>query len=591
MATETERLNQRSAEEVARQAKIREEVRARVAAQLHFARALSLESSLDEGELMSVSYEWFTRTTRTPEETVEALNVFIKCIEEREPLAMAMIGEWGKVAEAYRPLTEAVAIETEKRVKALEIELYEVPGLSALVKKDDLQSIYESSALFEPLEHYRKVHQAARLSFIQWRQKFFPFPEKIEAEKESKESPNLLTDMGLENKIEGYEGSSNNDHATALFPRSSALIPILCFTGDNVHRATIAALSCPDKWQGGESYFKEFAQEMANLKITIGLPNGEKAASVWDFIRRGGAAMVKAHYALWARYYEQVDDGFEMQDVVVNINDFCRDLGYAKATNGGYKPNAKRRAVQLLEALTTAEMSATYQVQGTRKGHTKTRRLKGTIWRRGLEAEEKDTYEDLLGNARAGDPQNWVPSGFSFSPGAWYADKEWRRQNKYVGKIGAGLMQLRVDRDGWAILIGGYLGTLARTGQYRNRRLKIGTILENTGLDKTIGHRQAQFREKFYRALDRLVEEKIIAGYKTEGFDDSDVDPEDLNALAEYGSRNPFPEGDWRGHIVEFEFDFAADMHRLETRKTKAIAAKTKCAAKKTESKEPTHAV
>lgn len=377
-----------------------------------------------------------------------------------------------------------------------------------------------------------------------------------------------------------------------LSPRSRELSAGIRFTGDNVHRATVAAFSCPSKWRDGEgeNYFKEFSQEMANLKIDIRLPNGEKAASIWEFIQRGGAAMVKAHYALWARYYEQVDDGFELQDVVVNINDFCRDLGYSKH-KGAYKPEAKRRAMQLLEALTTAEMSATYQVQGTKKGHTKTRRLKGTLWRRGLEAEEKDTYEDLLGNARAGNPEEWVPSSFSFSPGAWYADKEWRRYNKYIGKIGAGLMQLRVDRDEWAILIGGYLGTLARTGQYRPRRLKTGTILKNTGLDKAIGYRQKQFQDKFYRALDRLTEEHVIAAWKTEGFDDSDVDQEDSDALGEYGAADPFPPGDWRGHIVEFTFDFAADMHRLETRKIKAITAKTKRAKKETAPKTPPHAV
>jgi hypothetical protein len=77
-------------------------------------------------------------------------------------------------------------------------------------------------------------------------------------------------------------------------------------------------------------------------------------------------------------------------------------------------------------------------------------------------------------------------------------------------------------------------------------------------------------------ALDRLVEEKVITDYRTDGFDDSDVDPEDLDALAEYGAKDPFPEGDFRNHIVEIEFDFATDRHRLETRRTKAIAAKTK---------------
>ncbi len=383
----------------------------------------------------------------------------------------------------------------------------------------------------------------------------------------------------------------NKPEAKHLAPRSDVLANILRFTGDNIHRAAITAWARAAQWQDGEEYFKGLQQEYSNLKITVSLPNGEKAASLWEFLQRGGAAMVKAHYALWARYYEQVPDGFEMQDVVVNVSDFCRDLGYSKAKSGGYKPEAKRRAMQLLEALTTTEMAATYQVPDTKKGHTKTRRMKGTIWRRGLEAEERDTYEDLFGNARAGDPGQWIPCSFSFSPGAWHADKEWRRHNKFVGKIGAGLMQLDVRYDEWAILIAGYLGTLARTGRYRNRRLKISTILENTGLNEAIGHRKAQFREKFYRALDRLVEEKIIAEYKTEGFDDSDVDPDDLEALASYGQNDPFPKGDWRAAIVEFEFDFAADMHRLETRKTKAIVSKKKRAKKKVQPKAPTPAV
>lgn len=372
-----------------------------------------------------------------------------------------------------------------------------------------------------------------------------------------------------------------------LSVKSDILPPVLCFTADNINRAAVTAFSRIAQWQTGEKYFRGFEQEFKSLKITVSLPNGDQAASLWEFLQRGGAAMVKAHYALWARYYEQVSDGLKVQqDVLVNVNDFCRDLGYAKAVNGGYKVETKRRAMQLLEALTTTEMAATYQVPGTKKGHVKMRRLKGTIWRRGLEAEERDTYEDLFGQVRAGDPSGWIPEGFSFSPGAWYADEEWRRYNKFVGKIGAGLMNLRCDRDEWAILIGGYLGTLARVDQYRPRRLKIATILENTGLGEAIGHRQTQSREKFFRALDRLQEEGVITGWKTEGFDDADVDPDDLAALEEYSAKDPYPAGDWRGWIVEFTFNFAADMHRLETREVKAVAAKTKRARKKKEKNE-----
>ena len=372
----------------------------------------------------------------------------------------------------------------------------------------------------------------------------------------------------------------------SLAPRVAALPSALCFTGDNIHRAAITAWARAAEWQAGDKYFRGLEQEYSNLKITVSLPNGDQAASLWEFLQKGGAAMVKAHYALWARYYEQVPDGLSLEYVVVNVSDFCRDLGYSKH-KGAYKPEAKRRAMQLLEALTSTQMAATYQVPGQKKGHTKTRRLKGTIWARGLEAEERDTYEDLLGHSRAGAPEMWTPCSFSFAPGPWHADKDWRRYNRFVGKIGAGLMKLDNRYDEWAILIGGYLGTLARTGKYRARRLKIGTILENTGLARTDTHRKTEHREKFYRALDRLVEEKIIAAYKTEGFDDSDVDPDDLAALAAYGTSDPFPAGDWRAAIVEITFDFAADMNRLAARQKTAIAAKSKKHAKPKEPKAP----
>jgi hypothetical protein len=368
--------------------------------------------------------------------------------------------------------------------------------------------------------------------------------------------------------------------------RTNALPQVFCFTNDNINRAVVTSFARASEWQDGEHYFKGLEQEYKNLKISVSLPNGDKAVSLWDFLQRGGAAMVKAHYALWARYYEQVPDGLSLEYVVVNINDFCRDLGYAKATNGGYKPETKRRAAQLLEALTTAEIAATYQVPGQKKGQTKTRKLRGAIWQRGLAAEEQDTYEDLLGSVRAGDPSQWIPCGFSFAPGPWHADKEWRRYNRYVGKVGAGLMQLRCDKDEWAILIGGYLGTLARTGQYRNRRLKVATILENTGLGRADKHRKSEHREKFYRALERLVEENVIAASRTDGFDDSDVDPDDLHALAEYGTSDPFPVGDWRSHVVEFTFDFEGDMHRLQTRTKAVISPKRDNTTQKT----PTHA-
>ena len=350
------------------------------------------------------------------------------------------------------------------------------------------------------------------------------------------------------------------------------------FTNDNIHLATIGAIARAEEWQDSEEdgYFKGLQQEYNNLTISIALPNSDKASSLWDFLRKSGPATIKAHYALWARYYLQCSDGLELQYVVININDFCRDLGYTKHVKGGYKPEVKRRAMELLEALTTTELIATYQTPGSKKGQTKLRRLRGPIWQRGIVAEEKDTYEDLFGQAREGDPSQWVPKSFSFSPGPWHADKEWRRSNQFVGKIGAGIMQLDTRYDEWPILIGGYLGALSRRGQYKTRCFIVATILDKTGLSKSIGARKSQFRGKFYRALDRLVETGVIKSYQTQGFDESEVDMDDADAIAEYGAKDPYPPGDWRKARILIDFGFEDQRERLVTRQANAINAKTK---------------
>lgn len=350
------------------------------------------------------------------------------------------------------------------------------------------------------------------------------------------------------------------------------------FTNDNIHLATIGAIARAEEWQDSEEdgYFKGLQQEYNNLTISIALPNSDKASSLWDFLRKSGPATIKAHYALWARYYLQCSDGLELQYVVININDFCRDLGYTKHVKGGYKPEVKRRAMELLEALTTTELIATYQTPGSKKGQTKLRRLRGPIWQRGIVAEEKDTYEDLFGQAREGDPSQWVPKSFSFSPGPWHADKEWRRSNQFVGKIGAGIMQLDTRYDEWPILIGGYLGALSRRGQYKTRCFIVATILDKTGLSKSIGARKSQFRGKFYRALDRLVETGVIKSYQTQGFDESEVDMDDADAVAEYGAKDPYPPGDWRKARILIDFGFEDQRERLVARQANALNAKTK---------------
>jgi hypothetical protein len=110
-------------------------------------------------------------------------------------------------------------------------------------------------------------------------------------------------------------------------------------------------------------------------------------------------------------------------------------------------------------------------------------RLRGPIWARGVAAEQRDEYGDLFGSARASAREPWEPVTFSYRPGPWFEDEDWRKRNAFVGMVGAGLLGLD-SRDKWALRIGGYYGTLARFNQYAARTISAATVLARTGLAK-----------------------------------------------------------------------------------------------------------
>ena len=368
-----------------------------------------------------------------------------------------------------------------------------------------------------------------------------------------------------------------NSTSKTLAPRTVVLPPELRFLNDCVHRGAVTGLAKVNDWAELPDFAFGIEQTIASASVIIGLPSGERAQNLWEYLRGGGARLVKAHYALWARYYEEVEQG-GMRYVMVSVPQFCADIGLKKHVNGGFRPAQKRDAVQMLKALTSVEMSVS-KVIGNKE-----RRLRGPLWARGFEAQERDLYGDLLGQAREGDPDSWEPVAFSFAPGPWFEDPEWRRYHRFVGKIGSGLLRLSGDNDTWAILIGGYLGTLGRTNAYQPLRLRADTILRNSGLAQSedAKRRVSQTREKFENALNRLAGEDIgvVRSWRFVDVPLDEPDMDDPDSLSAYGASPGTPPGDWRGWIVEIELPFEEDATRLQEGRKKAIGAARKRKAK-----------
>ncbi len=361
-------------------------------------------------------------------------------------------------------------------------------------------------------------------------------------------------------------------------PRTGPLPPELLFLNDAIHRGAVTSLAQVAQWAEVKDFAFGMEQTIASASVIIGLPSGERAQDLWEYLRGGGARLVKAHYALWARYYEDVEQG-GMRYVMVSIPQFCADIGLKKHVKGGFRLAQKRDAVQMLKALTSIEMSVS-KVLGKKE-----RRIRGPLWARGFEAQERDVYGDLLGAAREGAEQDWEPVAFSFAPGPWFEDPEWRRYHRFVGKIGSGLLRLSGDSDQWAILVGGYLGTLGRSNAYQPLRLRVDTILKNSGLAQSTDakRRVKQNRERLEAALDRLAEPEIgvIREWRFVDVDVTEPDMNDADALAIYGAKASYPPGDWRGWIVEVQLPFEVDASRLDDGKKKAAATVKRRAAKK----------
>ncbi len=342
-------------------------------------------------------------------------------------------------------------------------------------------------------------------------------------------------------------------------PRTTQLSPVVRFKNDNINRAAVRAFSIAATWKPVASLAHGTEQMYKGLQIAIGLPESDVTQRIWSSLSKGGARMVKAHYALWARWYE---DGGEAGDYVsVNVNQFCADIGYTKHHKGGFRREHKQEAMNLLEALTMMQISAEYQAPGASDG----KRLRGGLWARGMIGEQKEPGED-------GGTPTWEAVAFSFAPGPWFTHPAWARHNNFIGKLGIGLLQLD-NREEWAIIIGGYLGTLMRTNAYQALRVRASTILHRTGLGQSddLRRRSGQMLQKFENAMDQLVSVNVIISWTWPDVETTELENlDDADAIAEYYAEENLPKSDWRNQIVEIVLPFEQDETRLLEARGKA---------------------
>jgi hypothetical protein len=345
-------------------------------------------------------------------------------------------------------------------------------------------------------------------------------------------------------------------------PAPDRLPTLIQFPGDRIHKATVEALSRVDDWKQEEGFSRATRPSVrrGDFSMLFGLKE-DPGEAIWQFLLKRGEAAIKAHYALWARIYEQTG-GEPGKWAVINLNQFCADLGFTKHKKGGYKREQRQEAVRLLEALTALELVVYFTPPGKK---ARQRRLRGPLWQRGFIAEESDQYSDLFGQIREGDPTLWDPVGFAFGPGAWFSDPVWRRNNRYLGQIGAGLLRLSTHTDQVAIRIGGYLGTLARIGQYRSLRLRITTLLERIGMADHYPKDPKRLQAAVEKGIDKLVAVGVVAGWRYT--ENAPSDPEEESSQVQQDS--------WRTRVLEVEWpeELTAMTPRLEDAQRRRIEA------------------
>lgn len=321
----------------------------------------------------------------------------------------------------------------------------------------------------------------------------------------------------------------------------------LKFPADRVHQGTVQGIGRVEEWQPIADWVRAIlVAEAPDYRQLVGFRT-DPGEGLWEWLRTRGEAAIKLHYVFWARCFEATG-GDPNEYFTIDVAQLCEDLGYKRHHKGGFRLRDKQEAMLLVETFTAAELGVVFKLPNGKSG-----RLHGRIWERGITAETRDEYSDVFGASRAEDAkEHWEPAKISVHPGQWFQDAEWRRANAYMGLLGQGLLRLDNRTDKWALRIGGYYGSIARTGQYRHRAISVGTVLARTGLAERNARNPREQLEAFERAHERLVQVGVLKAWQfaTSPIDEEpDMDdPETVAQLAEYGS------GDWRRKRVQLQW-------------------------------------
>jgi hypothetical protein len=313
---------------------------------------------------------------------------------------------------------------------------------------------------------------------------------------------------------------------TGASERRRRLVPLgqdgyLRFASDRIHKAIVEALEQGERMDAiTETFLQRDGHAHAGAPIfwkaydfsTDAKPDGnslegaigftrEPGTALWRLLQQNGARAIQAHYSLMARAYEETDAN-PREWVPLSIPQFCDDLGYARLPNGAHRPENKRQVLDILHLLTRMELRAVYTPPGRPR-----RLIQGPLWLVGLEK-----YEEMREGTAL---HRWDPIEFWFLPGAFFRDEQWRANNRYVGLLGKGFLGLEAgDRDKWAIMVGGFLGALARMNAYRPLTLLVENLAEVTGLQAAYPHRPKRRLAKLAAALEKLIAVGVIGAWQ-----------------------------------------------------------------------------
>ncbi len=299
----------------------------------------------------------------------------------------------------------------------------------------------------------------------------------------------------------------------------------------------------PEGWFAAHRLAPRSGRDHFGGKIGFHLPPPEQVRAL---LPGSEPLAVKAHYALWARFF--ADTGGDPGKVLgLTLSRLCGDLGYVRLQNGSHRPAHKRQAAVLLDLLTTLELEIDYRAPDGR-----TCRLTGPLWKR-LPTGDDD------------------PHALRLTPGEALGDPVWRAFNHSVGLVPGRLLELRPDRDRWALCLAGYLAPLARMNGYQPLRLRPATLLERTGLLHAERRNPARMREMLERALDRCEAAGIIERWDFAGAapEEPDMDsPADLSRLAAAAE-------DWEDRRIVIQWPAGLQAHETRLRTARKRRSRT----------------